>query len=185
LAEGVPEARLLLGHAYYGQEEYLTAASEYRRFLDRYPGHPKAPEAGLGRCRSLAQLSPRPERDQTYTEQALTECGNVAIDFSGLPEADEAAEIAQDMREVLAEKAYLTGGFYLRREMHDSAITYFELVMNRYPSTTAAPKALLGIYRANQAIGYDDLAATAREQLLARYPDSEAAKELSPGGSRG
>ena len=34
---------------------------------------------------------------------------------------------------------------------------------------------------ANLAIGYEDLAEQAREQLLTRYPDSEAAQELDRG----
>lgn len=181
----LPEARMLLADTYRDQEEYLTAAAEYRRFLDRYPGHRSAPEAAIGRCEALAAMAPRPERDQTYTQQALVECSNTAIDFQGTPEAAEAALIAAEMRENLAEKDYLNGSFYLRREMYDSAIKYFEFVIQRYPDTAVAPQALLGIYRANSAIGYDDLAEDAREQLLARYPESPAADELRTGDDRG
>lgn len=181
----LPEARMLLADTYRDKEEYLTAAAEYRRFLDRYPGHAGAPDAALGRCRALAQMAPRPERDQTYTQQALTECSNTAIDFQGTAQASEASLLASEMRENLARKDYLNGNFYLRREMYDSAIKYFEFVIRRYPDTSVAPQALLGIYRANSAIGYDDLAEDAREQLLARYPESPAAEELRTGGDRG
>jgi outer membrane protein assembly factor BamD len=179
--ERIPEARLMLADMYRRKEEHLTAASEYRRFLDRYPGHPGSADAALGRCRSYADLSPRPERDQTFTEQALTECGNTAADFAGTPQATEAAEIARAMRETLAEKDFLNGSFYLRRNIPDSAIKYFEFVLQRYPDSAFAPRALLGIYQANMAIGYEDLAEQAREQLLTRYPDSEAAQELDQG----
>jgi len=184
--EGVPNARILLADLYRDKREYLTASIEYRRFLDRYPGHPRAAEAALGRCRAFAALSPRPERDQTFTQQALTECSNTAADFAGSPEAAEAAEIAQRMRETLAQKDYLNGEFYLRRNLQDSAIKYFEYVLQRFPDTEYAPRALLGIYKANMAIGYDDLAEEARERLLTRYPESQAAAELrSASGDRG
>ena len=183
---GVPDARLLLAEMYTVKEENLTAAAEYRRFLDRYPGHPRAADAALGRCRAFAAESPRPERDQAFTQQAVVECANTAADFAGLPQAAEAATIAAAMREVLAEKDYLNAQFYLRRNMHDSAIKYFEFVLQRYPDSEYAPLALLGIYRANMAIGYDDLAEEARERLLARYPESEAAAEIeAPSGDRG
>jgi outer membrane protein assembly factor BamD len=182
---GVPDARLLLAEMYAQKDEYLTAAAEYRRFLDRFPGHPRAAEAALGRCRAFAELSPRPERDQSYTQQALVECSNTAADFAGRPEAAAAGELAAEMRETLAEKDYLNGRFYLRRNLHDSAIKYFEFVIQRYPDTEFAPLALLGIYRANMAIGYEDLAEEARSRLLARYPNSEAAAEVGPGGDRG
>jgi outer membrane protein assembly factor BamD len=182
---GVPDARILLADQYFEKSEYLTAAAEYRRFLDRYPGHSRAAEAALGRCRSFSELSPRAERDQTYTQQAFVECSNTAADFAGLPQATEAIEIASTMRERLAEKDYLNGTFYLRRNMHDSAIKYFEFVIQRFPDSEYAPLSLLGIYRANTAIGYDDLAEEARDRLLARYPDSSAAAELGPDGTRG
>lgn len=184
--EGVPDARILLGDLYQENGEHLTASTEYRRFLDRYPGHPRAAEAALGRCRAFAALSPRPERDQTFTQQALTDCSNTAADFAGTSHAAEAQEISQRMRETLAEKEYLNGEFYLRRNIPDSAIKYFEFVLQSFPDTEYAPRALLGIYKANMAIGYDDLAEEARERLLTRYPDSQAAAEVrGTSGDRG
>ena len=59
--------------------------------------------------------------------------------------------------------------------MWDPAIKYFDFVANLYPETSFAPRALLGLYYSQQAIGYDDLADEARERLLNQYPDSEAA----------
>jgi len=174
----IQEARLLLADSYYEKEEYLTARSEYTRFLDRYAAHQLAPSAGLGMCRSLAALSPEPQRDQAYTQEAIGSCRNVFVDYSGTPEAQEAAEIANRLRLVLAEKDFLNADFYFRRKLYDSAIKYYEFVVRLYPETAYAPRALLGIYLSNQAIGYADLAEEARQQLLARYPDSEAAAEI-------
>src|SRR5687768_1386706 len=48
--ERTPEARLLLADSYFRDEQYITASSEYRRFVDRYPGHASAPVAGIGMC---------------------------------------------------------------------------------------------------------------------------------------
>ena len=180
--ENVAETRLLLGHVYYDKEEYLTARSEYNRFLDRYPGHPDAPDAALGICRSLAALAPVPQRDQGYTEEAITACRNVVIDYAGLDQSAEAARISNELRHTLAEKEYLNAQFYERRELWDAAIKYYGFVVNLYPESEFVPAALLGIYRANTAIGYDDLAEEARERLLAEFPDSEAAEELRTSG---
>jgi len=179
----VPAARILMAHAYYAKRDYLTARSEYQRFLDRFAGHPEAATAALGICRSLGALSPNPQRDQTYTNEAITICRNVVVDYAGTPQAQEAAELANDMRAKLAEKEYLNADFYFRRELFDSAIKYFEFVLQLYPETEWAPRALLGIYRSNKAIGYDDLAEEARERLLAEYPDSPAAAEVRVNGA--
>ena len=39
------------------------------------------------------------------------------------------------------------------------------------------------MYKANQEIGYDDLAEEARDRLMAEYPDSDAAARLLLDGS--
>jgi outer membrane protein assembly factor BamD len=177
------DARLLQADTYFGKGDYLTARSEYQRFLDRYPGNEKAPTAALGMCKSLAKLSPVPERDQQYTNEAITVCRNVVNDYAGTPESREAAEISNEMRMKLAEKEYLNAEFYFRRKLYDSAIKYYEFVVQLYPETEYAPRSLLGIYESNKAIGYDDLAEDARKQLLDKYPDSQAAAEVRADGN--
>ena len=172
------EANFLLANAYFLDEQYITAASEYTRFLDRYPGHPRAPEAALGVCRAYSELSPISQRDQTFTDQALAVCRNVVADYPTLPVAQEAAQLSNEMRGKLARKIYENGDFYLRRGLNDSAIIYFEDVVNNYPESEFAPDALLGIIEAYQRIGYEDEVQQARDRLLTDYPDSEAARSL-------
>jgi outer membrane protein assembly factor BamD len=174
----LPEARLMLGDVYFDKEDYLTARAEYRRFLDRYAGHPRSADAALGICKSLAGLAPRPQRDQTYTQEAMGACRNVVVDFAGREQAAEAAQISNRLRLTLAEKDFLNAEFYFRRQMYDSAIKYYEFVVNLYPESEFAPQALVGLYRSNVEIGYDDLAEEARDRLLQEYPDSESAQEI-------
>ena len=179
------EARLLLANAHFAEEDYLSSQAEYTRFLDRHPVHPEAPVAALGVCRSLAALSPIPQRDQTYTQDAGSVCRNVVSDYAGTPQATEAAQISNAMRRKLAEKDFLNAEFYFNRELYDSAIKYYEFVVESYGDTEWAPSALLGIYRSNLAIGYDDLAEEARDQLIARYPDSSAARIVANANGNG
>jgi len=174
----IPEARLLLADSYFGDGEYLTARSEYQRFRDRFVGNPQAPVAALGECKSLAGLAPDPERDQSYTRDAITICGNVSVDYAGTPQATEARQIRESLRATLAEKDYLTASHYFRRKQYDPAILYYQFVVDLYPETEFAPRALLGLYRSNLRIGYNDLAEEARTRLLAEYPDSDAADEV-------
>jgi outer membrane protein assembly factor BamD len=174
----VAEARLLLAEIYFDKREFLTARTEYQRFLDRYAGHPSSPDAALGVCRSLSELTPLPARDQGYTEEAISSCRNVVIDYAGLAQATEAAAISNRLRSTIAEKELRTADFYFRRKLFDSSIIYYGFVANLYGETEWAPMALLGLYRANTSIGYEDLAEEARERLLTRYPDSEAAAEI-------
>ena len=182
-SERAPDARMLLANSYYGKGDYLTARSEYQRYLDRYAGYPEAAAAALGICNSLVALSPNPHRDQNYTNEALSVCQNVVVDYAGTPQAEQAATLASQMRRKLAEKEFLSASFYFRRKLYDSAIIYYQFVVEQYPESEFAPQALLGIYRSNKAIGYDDLADQAKEQLLSKYPDSPAAAEVRTNGS--
>jgi outer membrane protein assembly factor BamD len=175
--ERIPEARIMLADVYFDRGDFLTARSEYTRFVDRYPAHAQAANAALGICRSLSALAPVPQRDQTYTQQAITSCRNVVIDFSGQEQSASAAQIANELRHTLAEKEFLNAEFYFRRKLYDAAIKYYEFVTNLYPESEFAPPALLGLMRCNEAIGYDDLADEARDRLLERYPDSDAAAQ--------
>jgi outer membrane protein assembly factor BamD len=174
----IPEARLMLGDVYYDRGDYLTARAEYGRFLDRYAGHAGSADAALGVCRSLAALTPKAQRDQGYTQEAMSSCRNVVLDFAGQEQAAQAALISNELRLTLAEKEYMNADFYFRRRMYDSAIKYYEFVINLYPESEWAPFALLGVYQANQRIGYEDLADQARDRLLLEYPDSEAAAAI-------
>ena len=175
------EARLYLARSYYQRGEFITAESEFRRIVNTAPGHQLAPASSLGMCESLAGLSPKAERDQAYTEQALRACEATANDYAGTSEAGRAREIRLEMMEKLAEKNYINGEFYYRRNLIDSAIIYYDVVWQEYPETSWAPEALLRIYEANTRIGYDTEADEARDRLLTNYPDSRAAQALSNG----
>jgi outer membrane protein assembly factor BamD len=179
----IPEARLKLGDVHFDNGDYLTARAEYTRFLDRYAGHPGSADAALGICKSLAAMAPKPQRDQGYTQQAMTSCRNVVIDFAGREQAAQAAIISNQLRLTLAEKEFMTGDFYFRRGLYDSAIKYYEFVIRLYPESEVAPQALLGIYLSNQKIGYQDLAEEARDRLLLEYPDSESAASIRTDGA--
>ena len=178
----LPDAGMLLAQAHFENDDYLTARSEYRRFLDRFAAHARAPEAALGECRALAELAPAPQRDQGYTEEAIGVCTNVVADYAGTPQADAAEQLRADLRYTMAEKEYLNANHYFRRRQYDSAIIYYQFVVDLYPETEFAPRALLGLFRANEAIGYSDLAVEARDRLLQDYPESPEAEELRTAG---
>ena len=178
----IVEARLYLARAYFNREDYITAASEFSRIIDRHPGDRLAPEASLGICRSYIALSPHIERDQSYTIQAFSACDNVLQDFPGHEVAVEAGKLRDQMRERLARKELTRGDFYFQRKMYNSGIIYYNGLLTQYPRTEAAAKALLRLYESYTAIGWEAEAEEARERLLRDFPDSEAAKQVKANG---
>lgn len=178
----IVEARLYLARAYYNRGEYITAASEFSRIIDRHPGDRLAPEAALGTCRSYVALSPHIERDQSYTAQAFNACDNVVRDFPGHEVATEAGQLRDRMMERLARKELTRGDFYFQRKMYNSGIIYYNGLLTQYPRTDAAARALLRLYQSYNALGWDAEAEDARERLLREFPDSEAAKQVRANG---
>lgn len=170
------EARLLLADAFFRDGQHLTAVSEYTRVLDRYAGSEVADDAALGVCRSYVELSPIPQRDQTYTEQALQACRNTASDYASSDIGDQARQLADLMFERLAEKDFEVAESYFRLGFYDSARIYYEDVVEKYPETPAAPRSLLRLVELFTRIEYDDLAEESRQRLLNDYPDSPSAQ---------
>ena len=178
------EARLLLAEAQFQQGLYIEARSQFQRVMDRWPADTVAVHAALGVCRSLAELSPIAERDQSFTRQARLACRQVAADFAGLVIGLTASRLAAEMTLKLAEQDYDTGLHYAKRNLLDSALLYFEGVWTEYPQTEWAPWALYQMIDAFDKIGYRGDSETTRQVLLEDYPDSEPAQLLLADGNR-
>ncbi|TVP55073.1 MAG: outer membrane protein assembly factor BamD [Gemmatimonadales bacterium] len=181
--ERLPEARMYLARAHFGKEEFITAAAEFDRFLQRYPSDGLAPEASLGICRSYARLAPHPQRDQEYTQRAVDACRATRQEFEGMNVAEQARDIQNQMFDRLAESLFLQGRHYQRRNFHDSAILYFQDLVDFYPQTRWAAEGLAALFRSYTAIGWEDEAQRARQRLLDNYPESDAAQELVDGAA--
>ena len=176
------EARLLLADVQYLDERYIESRSEYQRVIDRWPADTVAVRAALGVCRSLANLSPVTQRDQSFTRQARLSCRQVAGDFAGTVMGLEAERLAEEMVLKLAEQDYDTGRHYLKRGLLDSALLYFEQVADEYPDTEWAPWALYQMVDVFGRIGYLRDVEVTRELLLDAYPDSEPAQLVLENG---
>ena len=178
-----PEAQLLLAEAEFAQEQFIESRSDFVRVIERWPADTVAVRAALGVCRSLAGLSPIPQRDEAFTKQARLSCGNVTADYAGTLIGLEASRLASAMTLKLAEQDYDAGLHYLKRNLWDSALVYFEAVATEFPQTEWAPWALYQMIQAFDRIGYERDVATTRELLLEAYPDSEPAQLLVDGNN--
>ena len=183
----IPEARLHVAEAYMGREEFVTAAGEYLRLANDYPAGPLADDSRFGACEAYRRLSPDIQRDQQYTSGAVEHCESLIAYYPDSEFVARAREIIADMKNKLAEKVYIAGEFYRKNGAFDSAIIYYEDVLEQYPQSTFAPRALLELVTVYRTIGYADEARLARERLLQEYPDSAAAREVQaialPAGS--
>ena len=177
------EARLNLGRVLFEKKDYILARAEYQRVLDRYTADTTAPYASLGICASHAGESRRVERDQSSTMQAEVICAQVARDYAGTLIGLDAENIRRVMYDKLAQKDYVRGQYYQRRNFLDSAIRYYESLIEARPDSKWVPWALYQLVRVSERIGYEDDAAEHRDRLMGEFADSEPAKLLTAGGA--
>jgi outer membrane protein assembly factor BamD len=173
------EARYHLAEAYYGKGEYISAATEFGRLANDFPTGTWADDSRFRVCDSYSRLSPRPQLDQEYTQQAIDHCQSLLAYFPDSEYAERGREILTQLTNKLAQKIFLNGDHYFKRNAWDSAEIYFNTVLADFPNTTVAPKALLRLVQGYEKLGYDEEATAARERLLRDYPASPEAKELN------
>lgn len=173
------EARLRLGDAYFGKKEYITAATEYSRLANDYPAGAYADDARFKVCESYYRLSPKPQLDQQYTRAALDHCQSLMTYYPTSDFVPKAQEMLTDLRVKLADKSFLTGEFYFKRNAFDSAIIYYEATIRDYPDTPTSPRALMRLYETYQKLNYKEEADAAKQRLLKDYPTSPEAKQLN------
>jgi outer membrane protein assembly factor BamD len=172
----VEEARFQLGRAYFEKKDFITAAAEMVRFASDYPMGRYADEARFTTCESYYRLSPKPQLDQEYTQAAIEHCDALIVSYPTSELTPKAQALINDLYEKLARKAYISGDYYFKRKLYDSAILYFESLLREYPTSTSAPKALLRLVEVYQRLRYAEEMEAARDLLLTNFPDSEEAQ---------
>lgn len=171
-----PSARMTLGRAHLARREYVLAASEFTRLINESPPDSLQRAARFGICESYQRMSPKAQLDQEYTSAALAHCESIGTYYPGTPEAERATRWVAEMQGKLAQKAYDTGVFYMKRGAYDAAVIYFNETVQQYPRTSYAPAALLRLVESYRTIGYKEEAEEARTRLLRDYPQSAEAR---------
>jgi outer membrane protein assembly factor BamD len=174
--ERYQEARFRLAQLYFDREEFITAANEFARLAGDFPGGQYSEESRFKVCGSYYELSPRPQLDQEYTRGAITHCESLLAYYPNSEFAEPARTMVADLTNKLADKLFLAADHYYKRGAYDSAIQYFGQLLERFPTSAAAPRSLLRLYQAYGEIGYEEEAAEARERLLRDFPTSEEAR---------
>lgn len=174
----VDSAQLVVGRCYYNKKQYLTAAAEFLRLAQSRPAGRLADEARYRACESYYEMSPRPELDQEYTDEAINQCRAVALLYPGSPYAEQAAQRVRELTDKIARKYYLNAVYYFRRRAYDSAIVYLEHLLETYNGATVEPEALLKLYESYTKLGYSEEAERTRDRLLRNHPETPEAEKL-------
>jgi len=138
----VDDAQFYLGESHFKNEEYLIAVSEYQKVINDYPESIYVQECFYKIGLSFYELSQRPELDQEYTLKALRQ---FQIFIEAYPESDLRAEADQrlfELRSKMAKKQLLGGNVYRKMGIYDSALIYYNILLEKYYDTPSAERAM-------------------------------------------
>ncbi len=142
------DAQYYLGEAFFRNEEYLLAVSEYEKLTRRMGFSPFVEDARFKICEAYRIESPKYYHDQQYTEKALNRYQEFLDDYPDSKFNDEVLLSITMLREKLGKKLYETGILYIKMEEYESAKISFQTVIDQYYDTKIVLFAQQGMIKA-------------------------------------
>jgi outer membrane protein assembly factor BamD len=138
------DAQFYLAESYFRDGDYKLAAFNYNRLRTSFPNSQYYKQAFFQSGESYYNSSLSYDRDQRETRYAL----DVFRSFASIYAVDSLARIAQErigvLQGKLAQKDLSTAELYMRMEDYKSAILYYTRVIELYPGTDFASRAVTG-----------------------------------------
>lgn len=171
------KAQYYLGECHYYLKEYILAASEYERLIKVYPNSEYVDDSKykLGLC--YFNLSPKYSLDQEYTLKALKELQEFLEDFHSSQLEPQVSEKLYQVREKLAHKIYAAAEQYRRLGFYDSAIIYYQKVLESYFDSSYGPKSQFWVGECYKKLGKNAEAIEAFSSFIDKYPRHDLASK--------
>ncbi|MBI3358417.1 MAG: outer membrane protein assembly factor BamD [Nitrospirae bacterium] len=167
-----PLSLLKRGEAYWVKEDYVSAASEYRRFVELFPSHRMAPFAQYSLAQSYAHQISTTDRDPTPIENALVSFNKVLTKYPDSLYTEEAAKKVKALKNQQAEYQFRIGYFYYKQEAYPAAIARFDNLLKMELQGDVTEKTLYYIGIAHYRIGNREMAELAFQRLKSEYAAS-------------
>lgn len=156
------DAQFYLAESYFNGRRYLIAASEYERYASFFPRSERREVVDFKAAESYYQLSPRFRLDQTYTRRALDRYRLFNSRYPNSERVEVTGERISELRSKLAQKEFHAAEFYMRTSRYQSAVIYFDLVIDSYPESSWAELSL--VKKIESYILYADNSVSARQE---------------------
>jgi outer membrane protein assembly factor BamD len=169
------EYRIALSH--YRDQSYAEAVAAFSDFQRMYPTSPRLPEVEYTIAQAYMDQMDAIDRDLGSARNAHDRFQSVILRFPGTEYAEKAATKLQECREHLAERELYVATFYFDRGRLQAGEVRVKALIDRYPDTDAASRALRRLADAASSAGKEDLgrlaenAATELETARAERPE--------------
>lgn len=165
-------AHWYLGMSRYNSNEKLLAAQSFIRLSEQYPSDTLADDALLMSARAYGSMWKKPNLDPQYGILGQNQYRTFLRTYPNSVLADSAAIEMARLDEMFAQKDFEIALHYIRRKAYDSAVLYLREVVEAWPNTDTARKAmikLVDVYRL-PAMNYQEDADEVCSALRAGFP---------------
>ena len=121
---------------------YFEARLAFEKFLKEYPSHSLAGDIKyqIGLC--TLQTSPETAYSQQSTDLAIEEMEDFVIEHPDSEMVEEAKEHVHQLKEKKSQSLYEIAQFYEKQKKWISAKIYYDEIIDNYPTTSWAAKAM-------------------------------------------
>src|SRR5258706_6025119 len=144
-SEFIARAKLAVGDSWFaegGGTGFQQAEVEYKDFITFFPNMPEAAEAQMKVADIHYRQMDKPDRDGTHAKRAEDEYRQMIQQFPDSKLVPQAKQRLREVQEVLAEREYRIGRFYILREAWPAAIARLKSLVDQYPLDSGADEAL-------------------------------------------
>jgi outer membrane protein assembly factor BamD len=124
----------MLAESYFNNREYPMAAVEYQIMMNNYSYSEYIDDALFKLGLSNYLESPKYQRDQQKSLDALSKFNQFVLTFPTSPLIPEVEKQIEIINLKMAEKSFETGYFYFRRKKWTAALIYFDKIIDEYPN---------------------------------------------------
>lgn len=174
----VDKAQYYLAECHLYLKEYILAIAEYEKLIRMFPNSEFADDAQFKIGVANYKLSPKYSLDQSYTLKAIEELQKFNEEYPQSEFVAESFELMKKCREKLARKEYKNGDLYRKLTLYDSAVIYFETVLNSYYDTKYAKDAQYWLAECLRKEGDYNRALDEFNRFLTKYPDSNRTESI-------
>ena len=139
------DAYFLIAEAYYNLKNYDEAIYHYNYFSMFTNDIDKVEKAQFMKSKSNYVLSLNYKNDQTQTLLAISSIQEFLDNFPNSSFSNESKIMINELRNKLARKFYESGRLYLKIKKYDSALFYFNIVINDYYDTIYSDESKISI----------------------------------------
>ncbi|MCK7536830.1 MAG: outer membrane protein assembly factor BamD [Marinilabiliales bacterium] len=133
----------------YYQKDYLLGAHFFSEFRRTFGNSPFAEEAEFMSAYCYYKLSPRPDLDQAYSGQAISNIGLYLSKYPNSKRKDECIKIIEELRNKLVEKSYMSAKLYYNLGDYKAAVIALNNSIEQYPETKYREEIMFLILKAS------------------------------------